>query len=245
MQTLDTADNRTVSSRAAVPAGPPGAAYYLFVFNFDGVLADSARLYLELCRNALTACGHTRQLPSLEDLVRSQTLDAEGLADTFALTAQQRSRFCSTFNASLQRIAVQCDLYPGIALTLRTLASTAYTAVVSRSDPSFVATVLRANGVPNSINRTLGVDRGNPVDCIRQLLQELCIAPSRAIYCGDCVHDLHVARLAGVQSAACTWGWQQRELEHHSLDGVRRFDRPAQMLTALSAPHQRQPDLVL
>ncbi len=221
------------------------SAFYLFIFNFDGVLANSAQVYLDLCRSALTACGHARRLASIEDLVRCQRLNGEGMADTFALTGAQRDTFISHYDAAAQRAALQCDLYPGIALALRTLASTAYTAVVSRSDPDFIATVLRANGVPHSVNRTLGIEQGNPVDCIRQLLQELRIAPQRAIYCGDCVHDLHVAQLAGVQAAACSWGWQAGDLATHRQDSIPHFSRPAQLLTRLTAPHQDQPDVVL
>lgn len=220
-------------------------AFYLYIFSFDGVLANSARIYLELCHGALTACGHTRQLPSLEDLVRCERFDGHGLADAFGLRSQQREDFVFHISTALSQSALRCDLYPGVALALKTLARTAYTAVVSRSSPDFIATALRANGVPHAINRTLGIDCGNPVDCVRQLLREMQIAPRRAVYCGDCVHDLHVARLAGVQAAACTWGWQGEALQATGSSDHLVFNRPAQMLATLAAPYQTQPDIVL
>lgn len=222
-----------------------GSKYYLFIFNFDGVLADSARIYLDLLRSALAVCGYTRQIPSLEDLVRCERFDGEGLADTFGISVKQRSFFVRYIDTTLARSALSCELYPGIALALRTLSSTANTAIISRSTPEFISTTLRANGVPQAINRLLGIDCGNAVDCIRQLLKELQIAPKRAIYCGDCVHDLHIARLAGVGAAACAWGWQGSDLRYHSRGNHLIFDRPAQMLSSLSSPHRQQLDIVL
>ncbi|MEM6985159.1 MAG: HAD hydrolase-like protein [Pseudomonadota bacterium] len=235
----------TQSTGATSPSSGVGTAFYLYIFNFDGVLANTARIYLDLCRTGLAACGHTRQLPSLEDLVGCERFDGEGLADAFSLPSGQREVFVKHVNSALNRSALACELYPGISLTLRTLSSTANTAVVSRSTPEFITTSLRANGVPRAINRTLGIDCGNPVDCIKQLLRELQIAPKRAVYCGDCVHDMHVARLAGVNAAACAWGWQGHELREHAQAGQLVFERPAQMLTALARPYQAQPDIVL
>ncbi|MEM9601956.1 MAG: HAD hydrolase-like protein [Pseudomonadota bacterium] len=230
---------------AAPNTSPRRSAFYLYIFNFDGVLANTARLYLDVCHHALVACGHDRQVPSVEDLVRCERFDGAGLADTFALSDANRRFFIKHVDGALARAALACDLFPGIALALRTLSSTAYTAVVSRSTPEFIATALRANGVPHAVNRTLGIDCGNPVDCIRQVLSELQIAPARAVYCGDCVHDLHVARLAGVNAAACAWGWQGSLLQASPPQAQLVFNRPAHMLTSLASPHQVQPDIVL
>lgn len=176
----------------------------LVIFDFDGVLVDTVECLEKEIRDKLHELGY--------DFMDTR----EGALDLFeenivvaliehGLTPQH---MCDVWE-HIQKVTESMDvkLCPGVGDMLETLQGKCDMAIVSSNATAAIHKVLQKLGVDSYFHRVSGGDEaaGKAVR-IKKCMEEMGVKPSRTIYVGDTVGDVHEAQEAGVGSVAVVWG---------------------------------------
>lgn len=192
--------------------------YEVLIFDWDGTLVDSIGRIVESVGVALRAC----ELPALDE---QQVKGIIGLSlseafrvlypaiDDAALVEQFRQAYADHY---LALEAEPSQLYPGVAQTLATLRERGHRlAVATGKGRRGLDRVLAGQGWEDFFDITRCSDEAaskpDP-QMIHEILAHCGVAPERALMVGDSVFDLEMARRAGVDSVAVTYGAQSGEV---------------------------------
>lgn len=220
------------------------SGFYLYLFNFDGVIANTLQHYQNAVYLAARNVGANVMDIPVSVLSNAETLDPEGIANALNLDESLRPRFAAVLETNLNNGLWRCDCFDGARQLLTTLSSRGYTAVMSRSQTGMIETILQNHGLRNAVHRIIGSDQvGTQDEQLEQLLRQYGVKAENAIYCGDSVRDINFAHRHGMRSAACTWGWQP-ELVANS-DATFTANRTGQLLAQLLAPAGLEPDVAV
>jgi phosphoglycolate phosphatase len=181
----------------------------LFLFDFDGVLADSLDIYAEAVARCLERIGNpivkTREdYLSLFDGNYYESLTARGvdLAD-FARAA--REIMPGIDYDSMKPFA-------GLRPVLDVLKRDHCLLVISSNSSKTIHRMLSRFGFESLFEEILGSDfLVSKKEKIDHALAKYGIGAQRTFYIGDTAGDILEARAAGVRSVAVTWGWHSRE----------------------------------
>lgn len=235
---------RLGSQRKRSPFEGSNSGFYLYLINFDGVIANTLQHYQNAVHLAArTAGAHVMDVPA-SVLTNAETLDAEGIADALNMADRYRPRFANLLEANLNNGLWRCSCFEGARQLLTTLSSRGYTAVMSRSHTAMIETILQNHGLRNAVHRVIGSDQmGTQDEKLEQLLRQYGVNAENAIYCGDSVRDISFAHRHGMRSAACTWGWQPQLVAN--CDATFTANRTGQLLAQLLAPAGLEPDVAV
>gem|GEM_PF-2995306 len=221
-----------------------GESIHLYIFNFDGVIADTWHHYRNAVKLAARASGSNIDELELAVLANAPSLDAVGIADVLELPSKVRQRFSTHLDTNLNNSLWRCQCFAGVKQLLNTLCTRGYTAVLSRSNSQMIETILQNNGLQSSVHRIIGSDQiGTPDEKVEQLLLQYSVQAKNTIYCGDSVRDIEFAHRNCMRSAACTWGWQPNLVAECEATFI--ADRAGQLLTQLLAPSSITPDIAI
>lgn len=221
-----------------------GTGFYLYLFNFDGVLADTLQHYQHAVHVAARTSGAKLVDIPVSVLTNAESLDAKGIADALDLPEEIRARFACHLEANLNNGLWRCSCFEGVRQLLTTLSSRGYTAVMSRSHSGMIETILQNHGLRSAVHRVIGSEQtGTPDEKLEQLLLQYNVQPKNAVYCGDSVRDINFAHRHGMRSAACTWGWQPNLVVN--CDATFTANRTGQLLAQLLAPAGLEPDVAI
>lgn len=192
--------------------------YDLLIFDWDGTLADSIGRIVESISIAAANCD----LPPLdEDVIKG--IIGLGLPEAIAAlyphitdvrTAEAFRRAYAAHYLLLD--AEPSALYPGVALALQQLRDQGHMlAVATGKGRRGLDRVLTAQGWGDFFDVTRCADetasKPDPL-MIHEILKHCGVSPERAVMVGDSVFDLEMARRAGVDSVAVTYGAQSVEV---------------------------------
>ncbi len=184
--------------------------FRLVVFDWDGTLADSTTIIARSIREALGDMGEP--VPG-EDAAR--WVIGLGLADALRivaprlpahrhheLTAHYRTRYLG----AEQDIA----MFPGAIDLLDELERAGYfLGVATGKSRRGLDRVLEKNGLAKRFHATRCADEGQPKphpDMLLHLMDRLGVEPSETLMIGDTTHDVELARNAGAEAIAVTYG---------------------------------------
>ncbi|GEM_PF-125257 len=197
-------------------ARPLTPRYRLVVFDFDGVLADSADWMLRTLPLIIDEFGLNRKTADeLQDLRSAPTRNvvrALGAPAWKIPFIARRLRQLSEASASdigvFPRVV---ELFDGLR------AADVTTAVVSSNSETAVRAVLGRQTIDRIDHLDCGVGLFGKAARLRKLVRRLGVSPAEGVYVGDETRDIEAARRTGLDSAAVTWGYGTREvLAEHS-----------------------------
>ena len=181
----------------------------LFLFDFDGVLADSLDLYSEAVIRCLERIG----TPIVKD--REEYLDLfEG---NFYESMATRGVDLAAFSEAAREILPGIDYdsmkpFPGLIPMLSALGKDHILLVVSSNGYRTIRAMLDRYGFAPYFQEILGSDfRFSKKEKIDYAVAKYGIPREKVFYIGDTAGDVLEARAAGVQTVAVTWGWHDRE----------------------------------
>jgi phosphoglycolate phosphatase len=181
----------------------------LFLFDFDGVLADSLDIYAEVVTRCLERIG-TPIVKSREDYL--------ALFDgNYYESMAARGVDLAAYGKAAMEILPGIDYnamkpFPGLIPVLAALQKDHLLAVISSNGYRTIRTMLDRFGFAPYFREILGADfRFSKKEKIAYALEKFAIPGERAFYIGDTAGDILEARAAGVKSVAVTWGWHSRE----------------------------------
>ncbi len=206
-------------------------SYPLIIFDWDGTLIDSQGHIIDSMRGAIADEG--LEVPD-DDAIRhiiglSLPVAIGRLLPQIDETRVQRiaDRYREHFFRDSHRMA---ELFPGAAETVRDLhARGHYLAVATGKGRRGLDMALEKTGLGDFFHITRCADetRSKPHPMmLEEILTDLDLAPEQAVMVGDTQYDLDMARNAGMDSLAVTWGMHDRELLQKS--------RPTYIIDALS-----------
>jgi phosphoglycolate phosphatase len=184
--------------------------YPVIVFDWDGTLVDSASAIVECIQQA--SCELGLEVPERE---RASHVIGLGLRDSlrFALPALSEKRYAE-FAACYSRhfLARESAMLPfaGIRDVLEELRARGHTLAVAtgKSRPG-LDRALEASGLKSCFAATRCADETHPKPnpaMLLALMQALRISGAEALMIGDTSHDMDMARSAGVEALAVSYG---------------------------------------
>lgn len=193
--------------------------YRLVVFDFDGVVADSADWMLRTIPLVAAEFGLARL--SRDELQALRAQPTRTILRTLRAPAWKMPFIARRMRQLSRMAAGGISLFPGVAELLVRLGSLGVrTAVVSSNGEPTVRAVLGQELVDQLDHLDCGVRLFGKASRLRRLARMTRIASSEAIYIGDESRDVDAARRAGFASAAATWGYATREAFVNSKPSV-------------------------
>jgi phosphoglycolate phosphatase len=181
----------------------------LFLFDFDGVLADSLDLYAEAAKRCLERIG-TPIVKSREDFLALfdgnfyESMAARGVNPADYVRAAKEIMPGLDYDAM--------KTFDGLLPVLAALSRDHCLLVISSNGSKTIRKMLVRFGYDPYFKEILGADfMVSKKEKIDHALAKYGIAPERTFYIGDTTGDIAEARAAGVRTVAITWGWHSRK----------------------------------
>lgn len=181
----------------------------LFLFDFDGVLADSLDLYADAVARCLDRIG----TPIITDKEGYLALFDGNFYESMAARGVDLAAFAQAADEILPTIDYDAmKPFSGLIPVLATLQRDHLLAVVSSNGSRTIRKMLRRFGFDPYFEEVFGFEfLFSKKEKIGHALKKYRVAPQKAFYIGDTAGDIREARSAGIRSVAVTWGWHDRQ----------------------------------
>jgi pyrophosphatase PpaX len=188
---------------------------FAVLFDLDGTLIDSIGLILASMEYAYEGRAHR---PSTEEWVAAIGTPLDGMLRRWARddadVAHLRARYREY---TLIHHDAMTTAYPGAVETVRELHAAGHPlAIVTSKLEVGARRSLTYLGIEQCFTAVIGLDsttrhKPDPEPVRHALVRLGGIAPGRALFVGDSVHDVHSGNAAGVATAAALWGPSTRD----------------------------------
>jgi phosphoglycolate phosphatase len=181
----------------------------LFLFDFDGVLADSLDIYSAAVVRCLERIG--------TPIVKNQDDYLVLFEGNFYESMAARGVDLADYAQAAREIMPGIDFgaiepFPGLLPVLASLSREHCLVVISSNASKTIRKMLVRFGFDSYFEEILGVDfLVSKKEKIDHALAKYGIPAQRTFYIGDTAGDIREARAAGVRAVAVTWGWHSRE----------------------------------
>jgi phosphoglycolate phosphatase len=184
-------------------------SYRLIVFDWDGTLIDSAATIVECIQESARDAG----LP-IPERERASHVIGLGLHDSLRiavpeLPAERYAEFVGYYRAHFLAREESMLLFPGVRELLADLSRTHLLAIATGKSRKGLDRALEAGRLRPYFAASRCADETHPKPhpaMLRELMGELDVDAPNALMIGDTSHDLDMARAAGVDAVAVTYG---------------------------------------
>ena len=189
--------------------------FELIIFDWDGTLSDSVGLITDLMIQSFLL--HNVSPPS-----RMEVADILGikLSEAFKILLKEKDQnvselilnsYIDLYNENLNKV----KLFDGVELGIKELHRYGYKiAIATGGGRNYLDSCLAQTSIKDFINVTKTSDdcfsKPHPQMC-NEILNELIIEPEKSIVIGDSIHDLQMAKNAGISSLAVTYGAHKQD----------------------------------
>lgn len=189
--------------------------YDLLIFDWDGTLMDSTGAIAQAIQAACTDLGYEE--PTSE---RARYIIGLGLRDAlqWLLPDLPEARYPALIDRYRHHFLMRdggTDLFPGTYDAVRNLHASGHRlAVATGKSRKGLDRALAATGLGPYFHGTRCADEGYSKPDPRmlfRLLEDLDVTPDRALMIGDTTHDMDMARAAGVDGLAVSFGAHARD----------------------------------
>lgn len=179
------------------------------VFDFDGTLADSLPVVIELAQELVPGFELTpEEIEKLRNMSARQVIKYSGVPYWKLMRSLMKGK-----KLFAQRIN-EVELFPGIANMLKTLHQEGFTlSIVSSNASATINRVLEREKVDQYITGVYGnLGLFNKSRAFKKVLRDQKTKASDVVYVGDEVRDIETARKAQVPVISVTWGFNGTEV---------------------------------
>jgi phosphoglycolate phosphatase len=183
--------------------------YPLLVFDWDGTIIDSAATIVECIRQA--AAGMGVEVP---DRQRASHVIGLGLHDSLriavpGLAAERYPEFVALYRRHFLAREDSMQLFEGMRELLGSLCRKHSLAIATGKSRKGLNRALEANGLAPRFAASRCADETNPKPhpaMLLEIMDELSVDPQAVLMIGDTSHDMEMAKAAGVEALAVTYG---------------------------------------
>jgi len=182
----------------------------LFLFDFDGVIVDSLKVYERRVKLCLEKIG--------KPLVQSRKDFLALFEDNFYEAIVKKGVDLAEFMNASENIPTQDDYeqmlpFAPMLPVLKELKKDHVLVIISSNLSLAIHAVLARYRFNGCFREVLGADAGfSKQEKILHAMNVFQMDKGRTYYIGDTAGDIKEARLAGVRTVAVTWGWHTREM---------------------------------
>jgi len=201
-----------VTARITIDVETDSCRYMLLLFDYDGVIADTFQLFLDIFNAAQRSLGEGRALTKA-DLSSLPVNSLTCTAEVIGIPDHLIPRFEAEAAERLVDRASEVHLFTEIPSMLRALSHKHTLCIVTLNKFQYVATTLTAYSVMDTIARIYGYETGlSKTESIVLACSTFGSNAETTYFIGDGISDLQAARQAGVKTVAALWGFQDREM---------------------------------
>jgi len=183
--------------------------YALLVFDWDGTIIDSASTIAECIQRAAADLG--LQVPTRE---QASHVIGLGLHDALrhavpGLPAERVPEFVERYREHFRAREHEMDLFAGMRELLESLHAQKVLGIATGKSRRGLDRSLAATGLKAYFRASRCADETHPKPhpaMLLELMEELDMSAEGALMIGDTSHDLEMARAAGVDALAVTYG---------------------------------------
>jgi phosphoglycolate phosphatase len=183
--------------------------YSLVVFDWDGTLIDSASTIVECIQNAARDMG--LEVPGRD---RASHVIGLGLRDSLrhavpGLAPERYLEFADHYRRHFLARQETMLLFPGIRELLESMSRSHGLAIATGKSRKGLDRALETEGLRRYFSASRCADETNPKPhpaMLLEIMEQLDIDPGRTLMIGDTSHDLGMAKAAGVDALAVTYG---------------------------------------
>jgi len=206
-------------------------AYRLFIFDFDGTLADSGPLMFDILNRAAVRFNF-RQITEAE-LHRYRNVETRVVMRELGIKRWRLPQIARWFRHRARELPSP-PLFPGIVETLQALhAQGVVLAIVSSNSEAAVRRALGPENVALFECFACNASVFGKARKFRRVVKSLRLKPADVIAIGDECRDIDAARKAGIACAAVSWGYAAPELLKASGPNL-MVETPAEILELTS-----------
>jgi len=179
------------------------------VFDWDGTIIDSASTIAECIRDAAADLGLA--VPTLD---QARHVIGLGLQDALRgavpdLPAERTAQFVERYREHFRAREARMGLFPGMRELIEQLSASRALGIATGKSRRGLDRALEAAGLRPYFRASRCADETQPKPhpaMLRELMEELGVAAGQALMVGDTSHDMEMARAAGVDALAVTYG---------------------------------------
>lgn len=183
--------------------------YPLIVFDWDGTIIDSPRAIAECIRQAASDLG--LEVPDAE---RASHVIGLGLHDAMriavpGLPSSRYAEFVDCYRHHFRSREDAMQLFPGMRELIEALAGSRRLAIATGKSRRGLDRALQASALERYFCSSRCADETHPKPhpaMLLELMGELGVEPDGVLMIGDTSHDLEMARAAGVDALAVSYG---------------------------------------
>ncbi len=181
----------------------------LFLFDFDGVIADSLETYEWTVRECLARIG--------QPIVTNRADFLELFEGNFYEEIVRRGVNLEAFLKASPGVLAEVDftgmrLFPFLPPVLEKLCEGNTLLIISSSGSRSIRKTLESNRFNGCFRAILGSDfMLSKTAKIAHAMESCKVDAEHTYYVGDTAGDMREAKEAGVKAVAVTWGWHSRE----------------------------------
>jgi phosphoglycolate phosphatase len=184
-------------------------SYRVLVFDWDGTIIDSASAIADCIRLAAGDLG--LDVPTKE---QASHVIGLGLQDAlrFAvpqLRSEQMTQFVARYRYHFLMREDSMGLFDGMRELIEAMSQERTLAIATGKSRRGLDRALEATGLKPFFQASRCADETNPKPhpaMLRELMAQFDVGPDAAVMIGDTSHDLEMARAAGVDAVAVTYG---------------------------------------
>jgi phosphoglycolate phosphatase len=202
------------------------------IFDFDGTLADSMQVLVEITNELSAEFGYRPVTP--QQIADLQKLSSRQILKMSGISLWQVPFLMRRFRLAFRQKADDVRLFPDIVQTLQALRHSGYKlGIVSSNSVENISAVLRKHRIEHLFSFIDSSSVFGKGRAIRSSLRANYIRPEEAIYVGDEIRDIDAARKGKIPSIAVTWGFNHADtLMTHQPDYL--IHKPQEILPLLA-----------
>jgi phosphoglycolate phosphatase len=202
------------------------------IFDFDGTLADSMQILVEITNELAIEFGYRPVTP--QQIADLQKLSSRQILKMSGISLWQVPFLMRRFRLAFRQKANDVRLFPDIVQTLQALRHSGYKlGIVSSNSVENISAVLHKHRIEHLFSFIDSSSVFGKGRAIRSSLRANYIRPKEALYVGDEIRDIDAARKSKIPSIAVTWGFNHADtLIAHQPDYL--VNKPQEILQLLA-----------
>ena len=183
----------------------------IFIFDYDGVIADSLAMCIEAFNILKAKYGFKKELTK-EAVAKLHHVTAEAAFTAIGVEKEDHHLYSRELMEMLKANALKAEIFDGIGEIFQIVKeSGAYLAINTANASGTVKRRLQMSGLADLPDYIVGADTpGSKAEKIRHIIDKFSGSAEETYMIGDSMGDITEGKKAGVHTVAVCYGWQPR-----------------------------------